>query len=436
MPLRVVMTFGKLGKLLPEQDQPMGGIKTAALGLCYALARRGHDMHLFGQSPYPGRHDGVTFHDRGEFARFGETYHADVLVAIPEVLPLLMPLRVKARVVWSGNIHQTNSDQAADYALLVPWSRDSEREGKKPRRGKRVRLYSLVLFEPLVDCLVAGSRWQAQRVHEGLNGLGTEVTVKYLGVPLEYYWGDAPVRHRRRLVYASEAKRGLHALLRLFPEIRSAVPDAELHIFERKGAGALPERDAVQPGVYWRGRVSKSALAREFRAAGMMAYPSQFKETFCLAVAEAQAAGLPVVTSDLAALAERVSHGVDGFLIPGQPDQPGYGPVFVKAIVRLLREEDLWTRMSAEAASKARRLYDWDAIAAGWEQELKRLVAGREPAPPRLDPGLDLLDPSLLTGTDDQGASADIPAEVAERWLREAWASYGYPPNNLPGLPG
>ncbi|MBA3473379.1 MAG: glycosyltransferase family 4 protein [Rubrobacter sp.] len=435
MPLQVVVTFGKLGKLLPEQDQPMGGIKTATLGLCYALARRGHDVHLFGQSPYPGRYDGVTFHDRGEFARFGEMYQADVLVAIPEVLPLLMPLRARARVVWSGNIHQMNTHQAADYALLVPWSRDSEREGKKPRRGKRARLYDLTRFEPLVDCLIAGSQWQAERVRESLNGLGTEVTVKYLGVPLEHYRGPAPVRDRHRLVYASEAKRGLHALLRLFPEVRSAVPEAELHIFERKGVDALPDQDAVQPGVHWRGRVSKSALAHEFRSAGLMAYPNQFKETFCLAVAEAQAAGLPVVTSDLAALSERVSHGVDGFLIPGQPDHPGYGPAFVEAVVRLLREDDLWTRMSAEAASKAHRLYNWDTIAAGWEQELEGLVAGREPIPPRLVTELNLLDPSSLAGATDQGASVNVPAEVAEHYLREAWVSYGYPPNNLPGLP-
>lgn len=436
MPLRVVVNFGKLGKLLPDQDQPMGGIKTAALGLCYALARRGHEVHLFGQCPYPGQHEGVTFHDRGGFARFGETYPADVLVAIPEVLPLLMPMRVRARVVWTGNVHQTNTHQVADYALLVPWSRDGQRDGKRPRRGKRAHLYSLAHFEPLVDCLVTGSRWQAQRVREGLNGLGVEVIVKYLGVPFEYYQGPAPARHRHRLVYASEAKRGLHALLRLFPEVRSAVPEAELHIFERKGANALPDRDAVQPGVYWRGRVSKSALARELQAAGVMAYPSQFKETFCLAVAEAQAAGLPVVTSDLAALAERVSHGVDGFLIPGQPNQPHYGPAFVKGVVRLLREDELWRSMSAEAASKACRLYDWDAIAAGWEHELQRLVAGREHTPPRLNYRLDLLDPSLLTGIDDRGASVDVPAAVAERWLRDVWASYGYSPTSLPGLPG
>lgn len=439
MPLRVVVNYGKNSKLLPEQDRPMGGIKTAALALCYALARRGHDVHLFGRCPYPGQHDGVTFHDRSEFARFSETHHADALVAIPELLPLLMPLRARARVVWTGNAHQTG-----DCALLVPWnwSRDVGRGGKGAQRalpGKSARLYSLPLLElePLFDRLVVGSHWHAQNISESFNGLGAEATVMYLGVPLEHYQGPAPVRHRHRLVYASQARRGLHELLGLFPKVRSAVPEAELHIFvdEEKAADMLPDlRDGVQPGVYWRGRVSKSTLARELQTASVLAYPCNFSETFCLAVAEAQAAGLPVVTSDLAALAERVSHGVDGFLIPGHPDQPKYEPAFVEAVVRLLREDDLWTRMSAEAASKAHRVYDWDTIAGVWEQELERLVAGREPAPPHPDPGLNLLDASLLTVA-DQGATAEVPAEVAERWLREAWASYGYPPNNLPGLP-
>ena len=191
----------------------------------------------------------------------------------------------------------------------------------------------------------------------------------------------------------------------------------------------------AQPGVCWRGSLSKSALASELRSAAIMAYPSTFKETFCLAVAEAQAAALPVVTSDRAALAERVSNGVDGFLIHGKPEHPPeYEAAFVAAVVRLLAEDDLWTRMGEEAAKRAHQLYNWDAIAAGWEEELNRLAMGREPLPPRLDPGLDLLDASLLTVT-EQGASARVPAALARQWLREAWTAYGYAPSTIPGLP-
>src|SRR5215468_3090248 len=101
-----------------------------------------------------------------------------------------------------------------------------------------------------------------------------------------------------------------------------------------------------------------------------MAYPCTLNETFCTAVAEAQAAGLPVVTSDRAALAERVIHKVDGFLVAGRPADPDYQSAFVDAVLQLLYNDDLWTSMSREAAHKAHQAYDWEAIAAGWEDDL------------------------------------------------------------------
>lgn len=433
MPLRLIVNYGRPSVLEPQQDRPMPGIQAALLGLCTALAGRGHDVHVFATCVRPGPHEGVYFHDRGELARFAQTYLADVLLVIPEMLPLLMPVRARARIVWTGNAFMNG-----DCALVTPWTWTKE----AGRNGQNARLYSMVLLQPYVDRVVVGSQWHAQYMSDSLGMPSSMFTVAYLGVPLEHYRGPAAARHRYRLVYTSQARRGLGALLQLFPQVRAVIPEVELHIFgceyHRREAlrhlqHALP--GASQPGVCWRGSLSKSALASELRSAALMTYPSTFKETFCLAVAEAQAAGLPVVTSDRAALAERVSNGVDGFLIHGKPGHhPEYEAAFVKAVVLLLRDDDLWTHMGLEAASKAHRLYNWDVIAAGWEEELNRLATGREPLPPRLDPGLDLLDASLLTVT-EQGASARVPAALAREWLRGAWTSYGYAPNTIPGLP-
>jgi hypothetical protein len=87
--------------------------------------------------------------------------------------------------------------------------------------------------------------------------------------------------------------------------------------------------------------------------------------------------------------------------------------------------------MGREAERKAQRLYDWDVIAAGWEEELENLIRGRKPLPPRFDRTLDLLDPSSLTVTEG-GTSVQVPAGLARQWLEEAWTSYGYQPNDIP----
>ena len=402
----------------------MGGIQTAALWLASALTRLGHETHLFGRCENPGHHNGVAFHDRSEFAEFAARSDIDVLVAIPEVLPLLMPLRARARVVWTGNAYQTG-----DCALEAPWTWAKD----IGHRGERARLYSMAALHPYADLVVVNSQWQAQHIRNSAGVPSSKLTVAYLGVPLASYLGPAPERHRYRLVYTSQIRYGLDVLLRLFPQVRATVPEAELHIFGADYGNAVASlglKGAMQPSVLWRGRLSKSQLAHELRSAAIMAYPCTVKETFCTSVAEAQAGGLPVVTSERAALCERVSDGADGFLISGRPDQPVYQAGFVDAVIRLLRDDDLWTRMGAEAAKKAQRLYDWDTIAAGWEDQLTRIVAGREPRLPR-DPVLNLLDPSLLTVTED-GVTAQVPAALAKKWLRMAWASFGYDADEMP----
>ena len=430
MPMRIAVNYGRDAAWEPEalnEDRPMGGIRTAALALSAGLARRGHDVHLFALCPQPGVHAGIVFHDRSEFARFGREQRVDALVAIPEVLPLLMPLRARARFVWSGNAFQ-----AGDCALSARWSW-APQIGPS---GETARLYTLAQLHPYADRLMVKSRWQAEYMWSTLGIPGSKFVVVYNGVPLEHYRGLAPVRHRYRLVYTSQVRRGLGQLLDLFPRIRAVVPEAELHIFgyEYTDVQPLPKlRGATQPGVHWRGSLGKHALSYELRSAAIMAYPCTVKETFCTAVAEAQAAGLPVVTSDRAALAERVTNGMDGFLILGHPQERDYQDRFVEAVVRLLRDDDLWTRLGSNAARKAHRLYDWDSIAATWEDELQRAIAGREPLPPRLDPTLDLLAPELLTVA-DRGVSAHVPAALAEHWLRGAWAAYGYRAASTPGL--
>jgi glycosyltransferase involved in cell wall biosynthesis len=399
----------------------MGGIQTAALGLAISLARRGHHLHLFGPCKNPGHNYGVTFHDRSEFAEFTERLNIDVLIVIPEVLPLLMPVRARARVVWTGNAHKTG-----DCALETPWTWAADIGA----RGKRARLYSMAVLHPYCDRIVFKSQWQAQHAGSACGIPSSKITVRYQGVPLAYYGGPAPERHRHRLVYTSQVRRGLEVLLHLFPEVRDAVPEAELHVFDdyETTVASHDLQDAGQPGVHWRGRLSKSQLAHELRSAAIMAYPCNFNETFCTSVAEAQAAGLPVVTSDLAALSERVSHAIDGFLIRGTANEPSYQTDFVEAVIRLLRDDELWTRMGAEGSRKARRLYDWDTIAASWEDELTRLVAGREPRLP--GPTLSLLDPSLLKVTEGE-VSAHVPATLAREWLCNAWRSFGYDPTDM-----
>jgi glycosyltransferase involved in cell wall biosynthesis len=94
-----------------------------------------------------------------------------------------------------------------------------------------------------------------------------------------------------------------------------------------------------------------------YRAADVLAFPST-REGFGLVVVEAMAAGLPVVTSDIPVLAEFLRDGDDCLMTPVGDSGP-----LAQAIVRLVNDADLRSRLTARAQETARR-YTWADTAA------------------------------------------------------------------------
>ncbi len=60
--------------------------------------------------------------------------------------------------------------------------------------------------------------------------------------------------------------------------------------------------------------VPKVQLSQELRASRVMLYRGDINETFCLAVGEAQAMGVPAVVGKLGSVVERVIDGETGFV--------------------------------------------------------------------------------------------------------------------------
>ena len=112
-------------------------------------------------------------------------------------------------------------------------------------------------------------------------------------------------------------------------------------------------------GVRLRGGVAKAELVEEFRGSRCMLYRGDINETFCLAVGEAQAMGVPAVVQNLGSVSERVIDGETGSIVVDDSD-------FVDAAVRLLTDDELWQRQQAAALQKQRR-WRWPDAAARFE---------------------------------------------------------------------
>lgn len=178
------------------------------------------------------------------------------------------------------------------------------------------------------------------------------------------------------LLYCSMPDRGLYYLKDIFPAIRRQVPDATLAITSDFTLwGKAPARDAFmrffkgQRGVTYLGHVDRATLVAEQRRARIMAYPCTFEEGFCIAAAECMAAGaVPVTTADFALT---TTVGDAGVLVKGRPRSWFYRRAFVKAVVRLLREDAHWLQRSSACRQHAAM---WGAAAVA--DRLLALVEG------------------------------------------------------------
>jgi len=108
--------------------------------------------------------------------------------------------------------------------------------------------------------------------------------------------------------------------------------------------------------------VRRAELIDEWLASRVMLYRGDINETFCYALAEAQALGLPCVVQPIGSVIERVVDGETGYI---RGDDAG----FAEAAVTILTDDALW-RQQQQASLARQRLWGWPEAAARFEQLL------------------------------------------------------------------
>jgi glycosyltransferase involved in cell wall biosynthesis len=195
------------------------------------------------------------------------------------------------------------------------------------------------------DRFVFVSHWQATRYARTF-GVPPERTVILRNAIHPIAPHDKPTEGRLKVVYTSTPWRGLDVLLDSWELLRPR--DAELHVFSscklygpRFGQNDgrfehLYRKARTLEGVHYRGILPNDELRQELATAHVLAYPSTFAETSCIAVIEAMAAGCHVVTSNLGALPETCA----GFahMYPYTADHDVHVARFAEELARILRD--------------------------------------------------------------------------------------------------
>ena len=170
---------------------------------------------------------------------------------------------------------------------------------------------------------------QEQREAETLGVYGESVVIPIAvadssveGHPGAFLARHPQLRGRRVVLFLSrlDPKKGLDLLLNSFVEVRRRFPTASLVIAGDGPAEfvdtvkSYAEKLGVASDVTWTGFLSGDNKAGAFAAADVFALPS-YSENFGIAVAEAMAAGVPVVVSDQVAVHRDIAAAEAGLVV-------------------------------------------------------------------------------------------------------------------------
>jgi len=159
-----------------------------------------------------------------------------------------------------------------------------------------------------------------------------------------------------------EKRKGFGYLLRAFPAIKQAVPEARLIVVGHYDADqARPYVEYAQRqglrDVEFVGPVSNEDLPRYHKSAQLFCAPSTGFEALGIVLLEALAAGVPIVTTNIEGYRTVVTDGQDALVVP-----PRNSTALGQAIIRLLRDPDLRQRLVTEGHCTV-QAYTWPVLA-------------------------------------------------------------------------
>lgn len=336
-------------------ERPLGGTETAVIRMAAALAALGNDVRVISDISNPRLSEPIYL-PKTALADLGEV---DVLIAVRDWQPLLLNLSCKIRMFWTGDAW----DQPQSVGI----------------GDLRVR--------ELIDCFLAVSNWQADTLAQTSGFPREKCFVMRNGIHLADFIGEEK-KITNRFIYSSTPYRGLALLPGIYRELCTRHQNKlELHVFSgydvysqngkeynprlQEEFEQLSNELSSLPGCVVHGNIKQKDLAKEFKKAGILAYPNTFPETSCITAMEAQAGGCPIVTSTLGALPETV--GKAGILIPGDPNSDKYQERFTNAVDTLLKDSALYHQLSTTATTQAKN-YDWSKVAEGLQAKIKKLL--------------------------------------------------------------
>lgn len=192
------------------------------------------------------------------------------------------------------------------------------------------------------------------------------------------------MRNPKAVIFTSSYDRGLEHLLRIWPDVKKAVPEAELHIFygwdlfvrfNQNNPASMAWKARVdelmnQEGVTHHGRVPQKELVPWIEQCGVWAYPTHFYEISCISAMKAQCYGAIPVVINYAALRTTVQHGVK---VDGDIYDKDVRDKYKEELIKMLNNPDQ-EKIRKPMMKWAKKEFPWSKVATNWIKEFKETI--------------------------------------------------------------
>lgn len=322
----------------PSGQSFMGGSEEAVVYASSELVKQGYKVTVYADPGEEGDYDGVTYLNH---FKFNPKDSFDILIGWRQVQIFNQKYKARRSYLWLHDV-----PNAIDFTP------------ERLANIDRIMVLSHAQRELLPDV-------PESKFFYTSNGI------------VEEYKEFPPINNKHRVIWTSSYDRGLEHLLTVWPGVKKAVPDAELHVFygwqlfdkffrdnpERMGWKAKIENMMTYKGIYHHGRVPQDLLEQEIKKSGVWAYPTDFFEINCISAIKAQAFGAYPVCMDYGALKETVQFGkkIAGNIWDKREE-------YKKALIDALKVpmKDGSRKIMRKAIHNK---YAWSTIISGWIQD-------------------------------------------------------------------
>lgn len=308
----------------------LGGAELALITMCEAWKERGDEVILYND---PWEANASPFEQRPISSFDPNSGEHDVVIFFRSP-----PLKYPMFLGTSG--------------LKVWWSCDQQTQGDYQSFSKMVhKIVCISQFH---------SNYFASRY-----GITNSIVID---LPVRTKEFENPIHEKipNRIAFTSVPARGLDNLHRIWDRILERIPDATLTItsdYRLWGVGASNEWAIVKwmkkSNVLYMGALPRKQYLDELAKAQILLYPSNYDELFCIAVAEAQVAGLYPITSGTGALPTTNM----GIVISGNADDVQNDTLFIDETVNKLNSglsDEIIQDVAIERFSLGAVLSQWD----------------------------------------------------------------------------